>query len=185
MESLTSHMEKVNDIQEDKNIEKIIHKRVNRDDKVEYLIKCKNKIGQNLSYWELEDKMSSIKHLIKAYENSRPINQTKNLPRPHLMKLKRGKKTAVIDRMDHKLLVRWDDYPHSEDTWELRSSIPPNLIKEFEDKKNAKTNSIYSNIAAKEKKRVKGERAIKPSKERNMEDIKEKLQSLKESKKAD
>ena len=185
MESLTSHMEKINGVHEDKNIEKIIHKRINRDDKVEYLIKCKNEMGQNHSYWELEDRLSSVKHLIKAYENSLPVNHTKILPGLPQMKLKRGKKAAVIDRMDHKFLVRWDDYPHSEDTWELRSSIPPHLIKEFECKENAQTKSVHSNIIHKDKERIKRENTQKPSRVGNVKKEKKKHQSLKEVKKAD
>ena len=49
-----------------------------------------------------------------------------------ISKTKRKKKEAIIDKMGHKYLVRWENFPEEKDTWELRSAIPEDILKMFE-----------------------------------------------------
>merc|ERR1712142_223424 len=62
-------------------------------------------------------------------------------------KPKRNRKVAVIDKSDHWYLVRWENFPDSEDTWELRSRIPADLIRTFEEGNN----TIHDNMPEKTK----------------------------------
>eukprot|EP00090_Calanus_glacialis_P031031 TRINITY_DN5075_c0_g1_i1.p1 TRINITY_DN5075_c0_g1~~TRINITY_DN5075_c0_g1_i1.p1 ORF type:complete len:590 (-),score=185.62 TRINITY_DN5075_c0_g1_i1:91-1860(-) len=50
-----------------------------------------------------------------------------------ISKTKRKKKEAIIDKMGHKYLVRWENFPEEKDTWELRSAIPEEILKRYEE----------------------------------------------------
>jgi len=47
-------------------------------------------------------------------------------------KTRRKRKESIIDKEEHRYLVRWENYPEDKDTWELRSSIPEEIIKKYE-----------------------------------------------------
>jgi hypothetical protein len=38
--------------------------------------------------------------------------------------------------------LRWENYPESEDTWELRSSIPAELIRKYEEAQDILNKSV-------------------------------------------
>jgi hypothetical protein len=61
------------------------------------------------------------------------LNANQKAGRNLTEKPKRNRKVAIIAKEEHKYLVRWENFPESEDTWELRSSIPEELTRTYEE----------------------------------------------------
>jgi len=131
-----------------KKVKEILDKRIWRGNKPEYLVTWSN----NENAWELGENLVGAEDIIKKFEkdldikNKLLLNKSTRvnaevLNKADHMKPKRNKKVAVIDRNEHWYLVRWENYPENEDTWELRSRIPAELIRNFENGDNIMCNN--------------------------------------------
>ena len=59
--------------------------------------------------------------------------ESKEIRGDNNLKAKRKRKDSIMERKGYKYLVRWSSYPEDPDTWELRSSIPAEIIRRYED----------------------------------------------------
>merc|ERR1711892_448997 len=101
-------------------------------------LKQKDKDESNEILIKSNGRDKSFKKAIEKYNKS-VLNTSRSNPMAEIsvkvddVKPKRNRKVAILDKEGHKYLVRWENYPESEDTWELRSAVPAELIRKYED----------------------------------------------------
>ena len=81
-----------------------------------------------------------------------------------ISKTKRKKKEAIIDMTGHKYLVRWENFPEEKDTWELRSAIPEEILKRYEEGLEFNSSPVKEQNAQKTEKR----KAVKNDEKKNL-----------------
>lgn len=133
---------------------------------------------------DLDKKKENEKQLVT---NGKADKRTEESAEEVSMKPKRRRKDSILEKNGHKYLVRWDNYPEDEDSWELRSSIPADIIKRYEEgleimNAYVKQQSIHDKTSEKNKQidnkneaEIKQDRTIEKAKQindENKEDIK-------------
>jgi len=142
-------------------VEKILDKRTAKRGKVEYLIKWKNYDKKEDNTWEPVNNLGGYKELIETFEKievdkkddaeqvSEPIKITNGIQKEKKNENTAAKKTskkekksseeetynieALVKKKGSKYLVKWENFADKYNTWEPISSIPPFILKFYEE----------------------------------------------------
>ena len=133
-------------------------RRVGRKGKTEYLIKWKNyENNDDNNTWEpVQNIIEGYKHLIDSFEENlikeknKKVEPVKTEYKKKKKEPKPTKKTkkptapvqeevyiieSLIKKNGSKFLVKWENYPEDQSTWEPKASIPEFILKVMHPKK--------------------------------------------------
>jgi len=141
-------------------VEKVLDRRVGRKGKTEYLIKWKNyENNADNNTWEpVQNIIDGYKHLIDSFEENlikektaELTNEVEPVKTEYKKKKKEPKPTkktkkstapvqeevyiieSLIKKNGSKFLVKWENYPEDQSTWEPKASIPEFILKYYEE----------------------------------------------------